>query len=439
MRPREFLNRGPRWSTRFRVRGYLRESMWFIPCMGALIGVGVAQLSIWLDSAAPLPEPLQYSAGTTSSVLAAIVGAMISLIGFVVTISVLVIQMATGNLSPRVMRLFYRSGLQKLVLALFMGTLSLSFSLLRRLDPQSPHSWGVTLDGFAVVVSMVLFLVFLDRFAHLLRPVAVAAFVAAAGRRTLLRSVHSAARRTPAGGSDGRDSALGQPSLVVRSTHPGAIQAISSQGLLAMARRHDCFLVVRPIGDFVPAGASMIEVFGASPPAERALRDMVALGHERTIEQDPAFALRIMVDIAIRALSPAVNDPTTACQVVDYIEDFLRVTESVVDDSPIRLADDRGHTRVVIPVRRWDDYLTLGVTEIREYGARSTQVARRLRAMLEELRAEMRSEHRPSIDAELARLEVIIQGSLAGSADLDLARESDEQGIGGPRARRPGW
>lgn len=438
MRPRELLNRGPRWSTRFRVREYLRESMWFIPCVGAVTGVGVAQLAIWLDSAAPLPEPLQYSAGTASSVLAAIVGAMISLIGFVVTISVLVIQMATGNLSPRVMRLFYRSGLQKVVLALFLGTLTLSFALLRRLGGQSSHSWGVTLAGFAVVVSMVLFLVFLDRFAHLLRPVAVAAFVAAAGRRALLRSVRSAASRTPASGSAGPDSALGEPSLVVRSTHAGAIQAISGEGLLAIARRHDCVLVVRPIGDFVPEGASMIEVFGASPPAERSLRDMVALGRERTIEQDPAFALRIMVDIAIRALSPAVNDPTTACQVLDYIEDFLRVTESVAERTPKGVGDGQGRVRVVIPIRGWTDFLTLGVTEIREYSARSTQVARRLHAMLDALRTDVRPEHRRSIDAELSRLEMTVEGSFAGSVDVDLARESDVQGVGGPRPRRPG-
>jgi uncharacterized membrane protein len=438
MRPRDLLNRGPAWSKRFRFRGYFRESIWIMPCVGAVIGVGLAQLSIWLDAVAPLPEPLQYSAGTTTSVLAAIVGAMISLIGFVVTISVLVIQMATGNLSPRVMRLFYRSGLQKVVLALFMGTLTLSLALLRRIDGQSTHSWGVTLAGAAVAVSMVLFLVFLDRFAHLLRPVAVAAFVSAAGRKTLLRSANAAARRAPAIGFDRSEPPTGGgPSRVVRSTHGGAIQAISSERLVALARRHDCVLVMHPIGDFVPAGGAMVEVFGgASGPAERALRECIALGRERTVEQDPAFALRIMVDIAIRALSAAVNDPTTACQVVDYIEDFLRVSEAVDDGAPIRLADDRGHTRVVIPVRRWDDYLTLGVTEIREYGARSTQVARRLRAMLEELRAEVRPAHRRSIDAELSRLEKTVEGSFAGTVDADLARERDVQGVGGPRSRR---
>ena len=82
-----------------------------------------------------------------------------------------------------------------------------------------------------------------------------------------------------------------------------------------------------PIGDFVSAGAVLIELYGRDPgpEAEERVRSLVALGVERTIEQDPAFAVRIMVDIAIRALSPAVNDPTTAVQVLDHLEDLLRM------------------------------------------------------------------------------------------------------------------
>lgn len=103
--------------------------------------------------------------------------------------------------------------------------------------------------------------------------------------------------------------------------------------------------------------------------------------------------------------------------------------------SPARLR--RG--RAIVPIREWTHYLTLGVTEIREHGARSTQVARRLRAMLYALSTDVRPEHRRSIDAELSRLEVTVEGSFAGSVDVDLARESDVQGVGGPRPRRPGW
>src|SRR5262249_59668620 len=108
-----------------------------------------------------------------------------------------------------------------------------------------------------------------------------------------------------------------------------------------------------------------------------------ALGVERTIEQDPAFAIRVMVDVAIRALSPAVNDPTTAVQVLGYLGETMRLIGTTDLGRRSRLQDENGRTRVLLPVRRWEDYLALGVTEIREYGGNAGQGVRRPRAPLD--------------------------------------------------------
>jgi uncharacterized membrane protein len=161
---------------------------------------------------------------------------------------------------------------------------------------------------------------------------------------------------------------------------------------------------------------------------------MFALGRERTIEQDPAFALRILVDIAIRALSPAVNDPTTAVQVLDYIEDLLLVIGRHALPGRRELRDAGGRTRAIMPARRWEQYLELGFTEIRQYGATSVQVARRLRAALEELRTGVRPEHRAAVETELCKLEAGVAASFREGVDLGLADASDRQGIGGPGA-----
>ena len=118
---------------------------------------------------------------------------------------------------------------------------------------------------------------------------------------------------------------------VVRSTGAGAIQAYDGRGLVRYARAGRCRLILlHGVGDFVPDGAALIEVYGEDPgeDADGKLRGMIALGDERTIEQDPAFAIRIMVDIANRALSPAVNDPTTAVQVLNHLGDTLRLVGS---------------------------------------------------------------------------------------------------------------
>ena len=143
---------------------------------------------------------------------------------------------------------------------------------------------------------------------------------------------------------------------------------------------------------------------------------------------------RIMVDVAIRALSPAVNDPTTAVQVLDHLEDLLRlVGQTDLSDRAQPLADmDSG---LVIPIRRWSDYLTLSVTEIREYGDTSIQVVRRLRAMLEELAEAVLPERREDMLRELRRLDDAVAATWSATVDLDLAGLADRQGIGGPSVR----
>lgn len=426
------------WAARFRTRQYLKGSLWVLPLLGAVLGTLLAQLVLWIDGTAHVPAGWHYSATTASTVLASITGAMVALLGFVVTIGVLVIQQATGTLSPRFMRLWYRDRLQKMVLATFTGTLTFAFSLLRRVEENSVPDLGVTLAGAAVVVSIIMLLIYLNRFTHALRPVAVAALVGETGNEVLAEygglvvgaDLHGLdpAAVVPAG-----------PMLAVTATRSGAIQAVDAKGLIAAAVRLDCVLVLaRSVGDFAPPGTALVEVPAAAVGGvlddgeAEALRGLIAQGDERTIEQDPAFALRIMVDIAIRALSAAINDPTTAVQVLDHVETFLqRLGRSDLRDRYV-VADAQGVPRVVIPGRGWDDYLRLGVTEIRVYGAHSVQVCRRLRAVLDGLLVVLPAERGVPVRLELARLDAAIDRSYVDPADRAAARVSDRQGLGAP-------
>ncbi|MFO7533552.1 MAG: DUF2254 family protein, partial [Candidatus Limnocylindrales bacterium] len=224
------------------------------------------------------------------------------------------------------------------------------------------------------------------------------------------------------------------PTFVLRATRAGTIQAVDTRGLRRFADRHRCLLVFRrTIGDFVPVGAAILEVHGPELPAAttRRLWGLVALGVERTIEQDPAFAIRVMVDVATKALSPAVNDPTTAVQVLDHLGETLRMvgTAPVPQGIPPAGALTSG---VVMPVRAWSDYLSLAITEIREYGAASVQVLRRLRALLEELDELVEPERRAAVGDELRRLDATVAERYTDSVDLDRALRPDAQGIGGP-------
>ena len=154
----------------FRVRRRLRNGADALPFLGAVLGLVLAELSSRLDEQIELPETWQYSAPTATGLLSVLVGAMVGLIGFVVTVTVLVIQQATGTLSPRYMRLWYRDPFQKIVLATFAGTLTFSFSLLRRVTDNAVPDIGVTAAGVLVTISVLLLLWYVARFAQALGP-----------------------------------------------------------------------------------------------------------------------------------------------------------------------------------------------------------------------------------------------------------------------------
>jgi uncharacterized membrane protein len=423
------------WATSFRLRQYLRGNLWVLPLLGAVLGAILGAVATRVDKSLHLPPGLTYSPSTATAVLSAIVGAMAALTGFVVTVTVLVVQMATGTFSARYMRLWYRDRMLKWLLALLVGTLTFSFGLLRHVENNFVPNLGVSIAGVLVVLSLILFLLFLDGYLHRLRPVAVATLVAGYVHREF-RRLRAEAANTPDVFAGMFESDGQQPTLTVRSARAGAIQAIDAKGLADWARGRDCLVVFRRrVGDSIPEDAVLFEIFGSGLPqgenAQRKLRGMVALGTERTVDQDPTFAIRIMVDIADKALSAAINDPTTAVQVLNQLEEVLRLIGTTELGGRRWRVHDGPSRGVVIPIRTWEQYLSLGVTEIREYGATSIQVMRRMRAMLDGLREEVLPEHRDAVEEELTRLDATVASAFASSADLDRAGIADPQGIGG--------
>jgi len=438
--PCDHWNRGVVWALVFKTRQYLKGSLWFLPLLGGITGAALGAFDGPLDDRIGVPSRFEYSASTASTLLSAIVGSTAALTGFVITVSVLVVQMATNTFSARYMRLWYRDRVLHVLLAMLVGTFTFSFTLLAGVEQDSVPNLGITVTGALMAADMFVFLFFLDRFIHRLRPVSVAALVADAGRRSFEWAVSAAAGPNAPEIVRGALEVSGKPTLIVRSRRAGSIQALDASGLVQFARRHRSTLVLpHVVGDFVPAGSALIQVYGGDVTGrriEQRLHGMIVLGVERTIEQDPAFALRIMVDVAIKALSPAVNDPTTAVQVINHLGDLLR-TIGAADFQP-SMQRDGEVGRVLVAARGWEEYVALGVTEIREYGASSVQVVRRLRAMLEELQDAVRPECRAAVEDELVRLEADVAREFGASADLDRAGKADGQGLGGaPGLCRP--
>src|SRR5262245_43977599 len=267
------------WSRRFRIRERVRGSLWIVPLLGAVLGAVLGVAVVELDRHSDLPDYFQYSSSTATSVLTAIIGAAAALTGFVVTVTTLMVQMVIGTFSPRYMRLWYRDPLLKGTLALLAGTLTFSFSMLRRIEPDFVPNAGVSTAGVLMVASLIVFLLFFSRCMFNLRPVAVAALVARAGRSAFdetTRAVERAAVGIEPPASDV------EPTQLVRATSAGVIQAIHLDGLVGWAREHDAQLVLaHAVGDFVPTGGTLVLVYGVGDrhqATERELNGMIALG-----------------------------------------------------------------------------------------------------------------------------------------------------------------
>src|SRR5208337_252851 len=162
---------------------------------------------------------------------------------------------------------------------------------------------------------------------------------------------------------------------LIHHGRPRSIQAVDVIALVNLAAASGGIIEVAvAVGDTAVKMMPVLRVYGARQPIdEKKLWGGIEIGDERTFEQDPKYAIRLLVDIAIRALSPAINDPTTAVQALDQIQDLLlRLGSRRLEIGELR--DSEGKLRLVVPYPTWDDYLRLAFDEIRYCGARSVQV-----------------------------------------------------------------
>lgn len=209
------------------------------------------------------------------------------------------------------------------------------------------------------------------------------------------------------------------------------MQGFDRKKLIEMAVQMDAVVEIVPaIGDFVPKGSELLRVHGGKESDLDPLFEEITLGKERTMNQDPAFGFRQLVDIAEKGLSPSVNDPTTAVQCLDEIHDLLRM----LADRPFptgQWRDDEGNLRLVSPVRSWDAYIHLAFDEIRHYGNDSLQIHRRMRAILLDLLDVAPADRHEPLRLQLRLLDAVAERDIPDEEDRVTSRIADRQGLGG--------
>ena len=419
------------WLQRYRLRNYFRNSIWIAPFLGIVAAILLCRLVYWIDKQMGLNS--NFDPGATRSLLETLASATFTLIVFVSSALLLAIQLASAQLTPRVISFFFRDTITKLSLTLFTFTFTFSLAVAVRISGTVPV-FAVRTAAFACLLSLAFFVFLIDHVGKFLRPSGVLRLVTLLGRQ-VIESVYPDPFRGSINSvpttSVGTDL---EPFRTIGSSRGGVILALDVPGLVSLAEKFDCVIEMIPqVGDFVAAQEPLFRVFngGAALP-DKALHDSVAVGSERTIEQDPELPFRILVDIASKGLSAAINDPTTAVLAIDQIHRLLRyVGLRNLDEGNVR--DSVGHLRLIFPTPDWEDFVYLAVTEIRHYGSSSIQVSRRLKEMLDNLIETLPPARTPILREELGRLQRSVERSFPESDDRLLAEVCDSLGVGGNR------
>lgn len=419
-----------RW--RARVVDALSTRLWPVPAVGVVLGALAGVLLPTIDSGqlSGWPRTLIFEgdASAARSVLSAIASSLVSAATLTFSLTVVAFQLASSQASPRLLRQFSQDRAVQLTLAIFLGTFAFALTLLRSVHGEVVPRFSVTVACLMTLICVVVLVMFLGHVASLLR------------LETMMRDVHETTNRTiDSVRSQAQDTQTqevphpqdGQVVAVIEAENSGFVTEVRHRALVEKA--HELGVVFRElhaVGDSVIAGTPLLQWWSTQPdtgtdPGRNARvadagRSAVVLGYERTSVADVGFGLRQLVDICIRALSPGVNDPTTAVHALSHITAVLG-SLIVLPEQPAVLADEDGRPRLVVRTHDIRDLLRLGLEQPRHYGSGDPQVAQRLLTACWELAwIAQDTDHLPAIEEETRRT---LDAILAQAPAPDRSRE----------------
>jgi len=418
------------WLQRHQLVNFFRNSVWLPPVLGMVIALIVRPIVQDIDSMLGWTSPVGPDAAR--AVLGILVSALLTFIVFVFSILLLIVQIASAQLSPRIIAPIYRSRVVRFSLALFVFTFTYTLAALARIEDRVPQV-SMWLAVYSSVLSIAVFLYMIDHVGKALRPVIVLSSIGSAGQQ-VVEDVYPQLLATAQDKPANAPGVAGKPSRIVLSKRTGVVLALDVSGLAELARQADCQVEFVPlVGEFVTNGDPLFKVYdGASEISDGKLQHGVAIGAERTYEQDPAFAFRIVVDIAAKALSPAINDPTTGVLALDQIHRLLRAVAHRNLDTG-RVYDGAGKLRLKYRTPDWEDFVLLAITEIRQYGRESIQIVRRMRALLQNLIETVPPQRAVLLRAELETISRGVEVDFRDAEDRVRAGAGDSLGVGGGR------
>lgn len=360
------------------------RAFWALPALGAVLAAVTAFVVIALDRAYGGSGGLLYGGGPDSAraIVTTVATSVLTFAGLAFSITIVALQLASSQFSPRVLNTLMRDRWTQSALAVFVGTFVYSLLVLRQVrggDEPFVPGLGVGLVVVLGLVSIGALVGFIQNMTQSLRVVTIIDRIFAAMKRAVEAWY-------PDEVSDPRPGRVVEgPAHAVRARDDGVLTWFDRAQIVKRAVGQDLTVeLLVPAGAWVVRDQDLLVVHGSAEDADAFVK-LVGLGRERETATDPPYGFRQLVDIAERALSPGVNDPTTAVQCVDRMHSVLRrlaTRELAVGDTVVD-----GVVRLRVPVASWEDYVAVACDEIRHWGADSQRVHRRMESMLRDLLA----------------------------------------------------
>lgn len=411
----------------------ISSALWFLPAVLVLVGAGLAFLMVGLEDAVGKgfaeSVPLAFGAGPEGArgMLSSIAGSMLGLAGITFSSTLVVLTLSASTYTPRVLRNFMSDRGNQLVLGTLLATFVYSLLVLRTV--RTGNSGGEEfVPTLGVTVAVLLGLACLGAFIyfvhHIAQSIQVSTIISGVARETggAIDHLFPEGVGEPEEEVDG-ESARPAEGTVIRAPESGYITIVDTDELLRLTTKRDLTLrMEKAVGEFVPEGAALALVTpreNMNSGVVEEIQSLYALGKERTLGQDVEFGFRQLVDIALKALSPGINDVTTATTCVDYLGSLLRRVATRSMPALYRY-DDRGRLRVIARGPTFEGLVGLAFDQIRTAGQSQAAVMLRILAVLQDLSTVVETRERRRILLEQANL-------LGKAADQGVQDERDRE------------
>jgi uncharacterized membrane protein len=358
----------------------MRSSFWFVPAVIVLGAVGLATGLVVLDATVDLHVdkkwPLVFGAGAAGSrgLLTAVASSMITVAGVVFSITIVALSLTSSQYTSRVLRNFMRDRMNQVVLGVFVGIFAYCLVVLRTIRGGDE---GAFVPSLAVLGGLILafvgigYLIFFIH--HISMSIQASSIIASAAAETVAAIDHLFPKGLGNNADEDADSSppaslTGQTWTAIGARKSGYIEIIDGDALLAFARMYGTIVrIEREIGEFVVEGTPVVSVAGPGRPDDETAAELnmvFVISRQRTVQQDAGFGIRQIVDIALKALSPGVNDTTTAVMCVDYLGAILARLALRGIATPHRM--DQGELRVIARGPSFESLLAEAFDQIRQ-------------------------------------------------------------------------